>query len=584
MRWHVENFKGIKHASIDLTPGVNTVITGVNSSGKSSVTQSLLMAAQSLHGQGPLILNGPMVRLGTAEDLVREASSGEKVVLGIDASPQIYTGPRKDQLQIRYELLPTDDKASLTTTSLKVAVPGEADKALLFSSALSRREDSRNALDSANLQRSGYALHLKSLLGNPVRLVRTYLVMHGLRPVSFFQALREGDAQKLYTKLMLAALAELKKSDFDEGWGPHEQIRFGGYIREFLQLLRKESNTFGQDLKEAYKGLTEARTGNPYRFVQQWRKIDPQVADQLIEIGARRRAVEPHITISLIDYPISRYGYPGKGLLEYDLEKKLGRSLEVVSALNQELDGLAERVHYLGPLRDEPRVVWNHWNEIAKGLPVGTRGEYSAAVLSRKGRRTVDFSDPDGTPSHADLSDAVDIWLDHLEIGESVSARSEGKLGVGIELKVDGKKRDLTQVGVGVSQALPLVVGLLSAPGGSIFIVEQPELHLHPAVQARLADFLLSARPDVSLIIETHSESFITRIRRQVAEEDLDRDMVHIVFVEPQGDGSVGRRLTITEFGDLSEWPKGFLSSAEDDIRAILKANIARAARNSNVD
>ncbi|MFC6877539.1 AAA family ATPase, partial [Flavobacterium myungsuense] len=145
--------------------------------------------------------------------------------------------------------------------------------------------------------------------------------------------------------------------------------------------------------------------------------------------------------------------------------------------------------------------------------------------------------------------------------------------------KLHGSVRDLTSVGVGVSQTLPLLVGLLTAPHNSIFIVEQPELHLHPAVQARLADFMLSARPDVAVVIETHSESFITRVRRRAAEEAIAVTDVDISFVEPHDGGSIARTLQLSEFGDLSEWPDGFLSSAEEDIREILKRNIMRSRR-----
>ncbi|KRA24067.1 hypothetical protein ASD65_06235 [Microbacterium sp. Root61] len=170
----------------------------------------------------------------------------------------------------------------------------------------------------------------------------------------------------------------------------------------------------------------------------------------------------------------------------------------------------------------------------------------------------------------------MDDWLRFLDIGESITTSNHGKLGVGLEVTLSGQKRDLTAVGVGVSQALPLVVGMLSAPHSSLFIVEQPELHLHPAVQARLADFLANARRDITVVVETHSEALITRVRRRVAEGAIDKGQVQVVFVEPSEGGTETRELSFNEFGDLSEWPTGFLASPDDDTSAILEANVKR--------
>src|SRR5699024_3410768 len=103
------------------------------------------------------------------------------------------------------------------------------------------------------------------------------------------------------------------------------------------------------------------------------------------------------------------------------------------------------------------------------------------------------------------------------------------------------------------------------------------ELHLHPAVQARLADLIMTARRDVSIVVETHSETFLTRIRRRVAEGKYPAHNINVIFVEPTGRGSVTRELAINSFGDLSEWPEGFFED-DGDIQAIVQANVARLA------
>ncbi|WP_162528596.1 AAA family ATPase [Mycolicibacterium sp. CBMA 361] len=79
---------------------------------------------------------------------------------------------------------------------------------------------------------------------------------------------------------------------------------------------------------------------------------------------------------------------------------------------------------------------------------------------------------------------------------------------------------DLTSVGTGVSQVLPVLVMCLQAPPGSLLLIEQPELHLNPAVQQKLADFLLAiAASGRQLLVETHSDYLITRLRLRTAKD-----------------------------------------------------------------
>ena len=139
---------------------------------------------------------------------------------------------------------------------------------------------------------------------------------------------------------------------------------------------------------------------------------------------------------------------------------------------------------------------------------------------------------------------------------------------------------DLTHVGVGVSQALPIVVSSLLAPSGATLIFEQPELHLNPRVQTRLADFFVSLMlTGKQCVIETHSEYLVSRLRflAAMAEDVKIASGTRIYFVEKPGAESVYREVIISETGSIKNWPAGFFDETEKNSEAIIRAQMEKA-------
>src|SRR6185295_18866007 len=126
-----------------------------------------------------------------------------------------------------------------------------------------------------------------------------------------------------------------------------------------------------------------------------------------------------------------------------------------------------------------------------------------------------------------------------------------------------------------VSQVLPiLVLSLLAEPGSSL-VFEQPELHLHPRVQTRLADFFVSMIVlNKQCIVETHSEYLINRLRYQTAISQGDDLASRIImyFVEKEAGHSTYRKIRINQFGVIQGWPAGFFDENEETAASILKA------------
>jgi predicted ATPase len=242
-----------------------------------------------------------------------------------------------------------------------------------------------------------------------------------------------------------------------------------------------------------------------------------------------------------------------------------------------------ERVVYLGPLRQDPQVVYKTAPVHAAGF-IGTKGEYLATVLHASRAREVLSFREDGTLELMSLTEAVNVWAGRLGIADAIHTRDLGRLGIQVSVQRGNiPPVDLTSVGVGVSQLLPVIVMCLLAQPGSLILIEQPELHLHPGLQQQLGNFLLAcARSGRQLIVETHSEYLVSRLRRRIAEDDAGKltEAIALYFVEQEEDASEFRRVAVNEFGGVDDWPLGFFDQAAAESRKILEAGLGKRGRN----
>jgi hypothetical protein len=242
-------------------------------------------------------------------------------------------------------------------------------------------------------------------------------------------------------------------------------------------------------------------------------------------------------------------------------------------------------IAYLGPLRNHPQRTYQWSGDTPEG--VGQMGEYTiAAILAAQSEGRMLNRGP--KRSKQAFAEFVATWLKELGVIHSFTVKpvAEGRKEFEVLVKTHPKAPEvkITDVGFGVSQVLPALVQAFYCPPNSTVWMEQPEIHLHPQVQAELADVFISAirsREDgkernVQLIIESHSEHFLNRLQRRVAEGEITPDDVAIYFCKRAGSATELEPLKLNLYGDIENWPENFFGDEMADLTARTVAAMNR--------
>lgn len=136
-----------------------------------------------------------------------------------------------------------------------------------------------------------------------------------------------------------------------------------------------------------------------------------------------------------------------------------------------------------------------------------------------------------------------------------------------------GTPVNLAAVGFGVSQVAPIIVQGFLSPPNSCLLIEQPEIHLHPAAQAELGDLFIDFTGEgKQLFIETHSQYLLYRVQRRIAEGEFDARKVRVFFVSRTEQGSKIENLNLDDRGRIANWPPGFFEEGYVETAATAEA------------
>lgn len=236
-------------------------------------------------------------------------------------------------------------------------------------------------------------------------------------------------------------------------------------------------------------------------------------------------------------------------------------------------DNLKNEFYYLNAERLGPRLTYDVDQQ--DYIHVGWQGEYTIQVLAQNKENSIEEA------SHRNFNDTVDYklinqvksWMNYIIPGFYIDeAELDGKLK---KAYTTYSKSSPTNVGFGISYVLPIIVNGLLAKSNSLFIVENPEAHLHPKGQSNIGFFLGKlASSGIQVVIETHSEHVVNGTRRAaLSKNTLNTNDILINFFSgiDNDKNAIIKQIEVKETGDLSSFPKDFFDQVQQDMADIFK-------------
>lgn len=613
-RWLLENFKPI-HEPLGLPLANITVLAGLNSSGKSSLLQSILLISQTLANQSlekPLILNGNSVKLGTFDSVRNDRASKSEIVIGFELSLT------KD----RHRLGRRAGKRISRRGNMYVEVDNPIDSiaTTLTFAGTTQEADSTSGIEGVRVVLADALIEVVSDVvateeswlgpGYPEEIsLPSKVSVHAHRLSEQQKSKLLNNVSASFLKVVPYSEGDNYSVDFSENGIPvsHQKAILARlahflpnrFVRE-LSLEERQRDQIANAIDRLTSGYVQLNsrlgTNSPSVIERVSLHVVSQALMTQVNEMATIKGLQSFLGGTVVDLLQWSHNVQLKTRAKSAFVKNVGNAIqevlmselyekqaengstgleiwagayetELIDAATQELTSYFNTmIRYLGPLRADSQAAQG-FAPSSEPDDVGSRGEYAAAVYDANRRQRVSWWHPTKeTRLETTLEEAVDTWVRHIGVAHHVLTREAGLPGVTwmVQPTEGSKDRPLPAVGVGVSQVLPVLVAGLLAPTGALLLIEQPELHLHAHAQARLGDFFYGlSLVGKQCIIETHSDCLVNQFRYHMVRTGVEaRDAIAIYFVEQENGGARFNPVRISENGNIINWPQGFFDES----------------------
>lgn len=618
LEFGLRNFKAFGDKEQKASMSKITLIYGPNSGGKSSIIQALLMLKQSLDseqgsGRRELVPRGEYVDLGSFSALLHKHATANRE-LGISIKFLAHTQKIGARVQMTFVESEPKESATKDSSFLSEVRYQILDRNSLLLDAKLKYKSNENSWDMLRL--------LIVNKNNPEMFSKIKNSSNVFLPALELQAeerilkLRQQHTQKpglqqklelkLISELILELIRKLKlkrkliqmlklipepgcTQELGEKLGKKLGQKLGQKLR--LELEPEHAQKLGQQLLKqewvldeeilVWKLMQELELEDEQKW--KWALVQGLIQELIWALrwwtpmqkqGQEQEDLKPLLT------GLGPFAQYLEGILEQIPEQipDLIQELELVHILMLDIEpekilditptdiplsynDLLNSITYLGPLRSYPERLYtvSGWDKDS----VGVRGELTTHIL---------YHD-------SNIIEEVNKWFERFEIPYRLEIREFGDVqlvGKYVSIVLEDKRTKtpvtLADVGFGINQLLPVIIESMVSQPNAIICVEQPEIHLHPRLQANIADLMIETskgEDEKQWIVETHSELLIRRIQRRIREGTLNPNDVSVLYVNPGDDGSKMEVLELDEDGDFTdEWPHGFFDEGFNELIA----------------
>lgn len=548
------NYKAFEKENLDIKP--ITILLGTNSSGKSSIIQFLLMLKQTINNaneyESALKLNGKFVNLGEIENIFRNKNTNKNLRFSLQFNISqkgnflsefnfLKRSIENDIIDLHYRFTQLDERYNNIINQKGHFFPKktkELDTNDIFIVIKEiKRFKKKYSNENLDILFENYKLSNKTFSKN----------------IRF----QKDEINELISKNIV---------EIEDSYSFIEQVtnKVSGEIIIEYEIRYNQKNDLLEVVELCWKNNSQMLLKFSIKYNKGHKKyilesdlIENKILDKYrVEFGKSIKFEKLSI-LPFASTPINQ-------LFRRKLYTKnyfCNNIFNIFSLLNRILasDFSLDKINYISPLRAFPkRYYFLDESNISNSLD-SIDGDSITQTLKK----------------HSNLVSKVNVWFE--KFGLSVGVEDVREVIHRLKINQNGLSLDITDVGFGISQVLPIIVqGFLSKPG-SLTIIEQPEIHLHPMMQSELADLFIDIVTDKELakklIIETHSESLLKRLRRRIAEGKIKSEDVAIYFIQGSKKKSVSakiQKLEISEKGAF-DWPKEFYTTDLEDTTEFLK-------------